>query len=387
MKKEKEQRATARLGSAAKQDCSALAKHGSAALMREMVQREKVATTPSATVVASPQRGDGVEPAAKRARVEPVVESPHNSAASASQHVGQQLIDAAVMPPPPTLPAKPAKRSVSAAQANLQVPGLPGSPAALYQSEVETKTPCAPTASAAIAAIPTLAKATVSTEQLHPQASMALPRGLAPEDGDACAGNADPLFRISDTEGFSMAAQGAPDEEHEVGEPLSTSGLPEGFFDDPDLDAKVRGVEAPSDRAQRNLEEGLKRFEKEMLVEAEKAEEARHEIDEERYEQVAAEEDAFQRTLEGRLEELRKRRGLPMASMTFPSQRGVHAAECDEDSEEAEEAASAIATTKDRHSINADLKAAGAAAEREENDGGSSSDGDVQFDWRSKDFG
>jgi len=69
--------------------------------------------------------------------------------------------------------------------------------------------------------------------------------------------------------------------------------LPAGFFDDPEQDAKVRGVEAPSIRAQRELEEGLKRFERELLIETEKAEETRHELDEEKYEDAAAEEMQF----------------------------------------------------------------------------------------------
>ena len=83
-------------------------------------------------------------------------------------------------------------------------------------------------------------------------------------------------------------------------------GLPEGFFDDPDMDAKMRGEEAPSKKAERELEEGLKRFEREMQAEQEKAEEKRHEIDEEKYEVAAAEEQDFQVQLQSRLEKLRQ---------------------------------------------------------------------------------
>merc|ERR1712113_759079 len=83
--------------------------------------------------------------------------------------------------------------------------------------------------------------------------------------------------------------------------------LPEGFFDDPELDAKVRGIETPAQRHQRELEEGLKKFEREMVVEIEQAEETRNELDEEKAEYVAAEEEEFQSDLRGRLAALRKR--------------------------------------------------------------------------------
>merc|ERR1719440_690204 len=92
--------------------------------------------------------------------------------------------------------------------------------------------------------------------------------------------------------------------------------LPEGFFDDPEQDAKARGVEAPSVKAQRELEEGLKRFEKEMLVEREKAEEARNELEEDRAEEQAVEEEDLQRDLKGRLEALRQRKKEVYAKST-----------------------------------------------------------------------
>ena len=90
-------------------------------------------------------------------------------------------------------------------------------------------------------------------------------------------------------------------------EPADDTGLPEGFFDDPDVDAKMRGKEAPSKRAERELEEGFRRFEREMQAEQEKAEEARHEIDEQKYEAAAAEESEFQVQLQSRLELLRQK--------------------------------------------------------------------------------
>jgi len=102
---------------------------------------------------------------------------------------------------------------------------------------------------------------------------------------------------------LGQAAQEAPEAEDEGEEP---KGLPEGFFDDPDMDAKMRGEEAPSKRKERELEEGLKRFEREMQAEQEKAEETRHEIDEEKYAVAAAEEEEFQVQLQSRLEKLRQ---------------------------------------------------------------------------------
>merc|ERR1712113_788378 len=90
------------------------------------------------------------------------------------------------------------------------------------------------------------------------------------------------------------------------GEADTTGQLPEGFFDDPELDAKVRGVEAPSVRAQRELEEGMKRFQREMAIEIEQSEETRQDLDEDKFEEVAAEEEDFQTQLQDRLSALRK---------------------------------------------------------------------------------
>merc|ERR1712066_774569 len=80
--------------------------------------------------------------------------------------------------------------------------------------------------------------------------------------------------------GPSELARAAESDEGEGEELPSEPQLPVGFFDDPELDAKARGVEAPSVVAHRELEEGLKRFEKEMIVEREKAEEARNALEE-----------------------------------------------------------------------------------------------------------
>merc|ERR1711920_127056 len=132
--------------------------------------------------------------------------------------------------------------------------------------------------------------------------------------------------------------------------------LPEGFFDDPELDAKVRGIETPAQRAQRELEDGLKKFEREMVVEIEQAEETRNEIDEEKAGYVAAEEEEFQSDLRGRLATLRKRAA--------------------EKNRLAQEAAAAKQAEKD---------AAPAAVDDAEDAGDSGSD--VEFDWRAKDFG
>jgi len=159
----------------------------------------------------------------------------------------------------------------------------------------------------------------------------------------------------SSAAGSSKEADGSAEAEDADAAP----DLPEGFFDDPEQDAKARGVEAPSVIAQRELEEGLKRFEKELIVEKEKAEEVRHEIDEEKYEQAAAEEEEFQRSLQGRLALLRK--------------------------QSADKAAlAAVAKAA------ADKKAAEekmAADEAEGGDDVDSDDSDVDFDWRAKHFG
>merc|ERR1719336_310624 len=87
--------------------------------------------------------------------------------------------------------------------------------------------------------------------------------------------------------------EGGPAEGEGDADEDAASQLPEGFFDNPDLDAQVRGLEAPSVRQQRELEEGLKTFEREIAKETERAEETRHELDEQKYEEVAAEEEDF----------------------------------------------------------------------------------------------
>jgi len=139
------------------------------------------------------------------------------------------------------------------------------------------------------------------------------------------------------------------------GNELATQ-LPPAFFDDRDTDAKVRGLEAPSIRESRELEEGLKKFEREINIEQEKAEETRHELDEAKYEKVAAEEAEYQGELQGRLAQLRERQRL-----------------------RAEAAASASA------SANAAAQSSNAGGEEEDEEGDSGSD--VEFDWRAKGFG
>merc|ERR1712137_1384505 len=113
------------------------------------------------------------------------------------------------------------------------------------------------------------------------------------------------------TNGAAAAAAPAPARENETPEDTEDGSdqpfPPEGFFDDPEQDAKVRGIETPAQRHQRELEEGLKKFEREMVVEIEQAEETRNELDEEKAEEVLAEEQEFQSDLRGRLAALRKR--------------------------------------------------------------------------------
>lgn len=102
------------------------------------------------------------------------------------------------------------------------------------------------------------------------------------------------------------AAQVEEEAEPDAEAPES-EGLPAGFFDDPERDAKARGIEAPALRQQRELEEGLKRFAREMATTQEEAEETRHELDEQKYEEAAAEEQEFQSDLDVRLAKLRER--------------------------------------------------------------------------------
>merc|ERR1711957_876540 len=149
------------------------------------------------------------------------------------------------------------------------------------------------------------------------------------------------------------------DEKGEAGnEEEDTGALPAGFFDDPEQDARARGVEAPSQKMQRELEDGLKKFEREMAVQIEESEETRNELDEEKAEEVAAEEEDFQSSLRGRLAALRKR-----------------AAERDRVLQEAAAAATNSASEEM------------AVSNAEDGVDGVDSDSDVEFDWRAKDFG
>ncbi|CAJ1381799.1 unnamed protein product [Effrenium voratum] len=103
-----------------------------------------------------------------------------------------------------------------------------------------------------------------------------------PDEPEASAGPAAPEPGPAEPELAEPAApsgpavQGAAElVQGEGNDAEDDKGLPEGFFDDPDIDAKMRGMEAPSKKAERELEEGLKRFEREMQAEQEKAEETR----------------------------------------------------------------------------------------------------------------
>lgn len=113
--------------------------------------------------------------------------------------------------------------------------------------------------------------------------------------------------RGSIPEMFKSAAKKAEEEALAAAEAEAQPQLPEGFFDDPDLDAKARGQEKPSEVAKRELEVELKKFEKEMAVVQEDSEIVRHEMDEEKYEKAAAEEDHFQEAMAKHLQGLRKK--------------------------------------------------------------------------------
>lgn len=143
------------------------------------------------------------------------------------------------------------------------------------------------------------------------------------------------------------------EQEKEEEKPMSV--IPEGFFDDPEQDAKVRGVEAPSARKERELTEGLKLFERQMEQEVEKSEATRHELDEEAYEKNFNLEQQKQKAYWNKLERLRKIR-----------------------EEKAAEAAAASAA-----SATVDAEAGG----DKDDDEGDSSGSDLDFDWRAKAVG
>eukprot|EP00927_Polykrikos_kofoidii_P046304 TRINITY_DN40527_c0_g1_i1.p1 TRINITY_DN40527_c0_g1~~TRINITY_DN40527_c0_g1_i1.p1 ORF type:complete len:428 (-),score=111.96 TRINITY_DN40527_c0_g1_i1:139-1422(-) len=131
-------------------------------------------------------------------------------------------------------------------------------------------------------------------------------------------------------------------------------GLPEGFFDDPEADARARGVETPSERKKRELEDGMKRFAREIEVEQEKGEETRYELEEARFEEVVEDEEDFQHDLQSRIEVLRRRQSTKM-----------------------QEAAE----------MTADVPVALNAGKGSDDEGdGEDSGSDVDFDWRAKGF-
>jgi len=268
------------------------------------------------------------EPAAKRARA-----------------------DALAMPPPPVPPPGPKGRDPP----GLSVPTSPVS--AGVAKEIR------PTGTQAPAVAPTAPEETEDSED-GPSAVSKSPvevgQGANEEQSAGAIGG----------EALGRAATAPEDEEAEGATAIE---LPEGFFDDPDMDAKVRGVEAPAERAKRELEEGLKRFEREMHLELEQSEETRHELDEERHEQVAEEEQELQSELHGRLKELRKRRAATAARKTQQQQQ--------------QQGGGVEATTADASSDGSSLPvgdAAKATLEPLPDDGSGS---DVEFDWRAKEFG
>merc|ERR1712129_390797 len=109
-------------------------------------------------------------------------------------------------------------------------------------------------------------------------------------------------------------------------------------------------------------------------------------LDEERHEQVAEEEQELQGELHGRLQELRKRRATTAArlqSLQQQQQQGAEpttfAASGDRDATAASEGAVAIAETP--------LPIAHVAKVAVEPLADDGSGSDVEFDWRSKEFG
>lgn len=228
--------------------------------------------------------------------------------------------DALAMPPP-IFPGKSAKAAVADALASM-APSLPA-------AEVLKGSPSVP----AVSAVSTPTSGVLVAD---------------PEDNDPAPGEATAVAEGKD-ELVEEEAEEAP------------AGLPIGFFDDPDLDAKVRGAEAPSARTKRVLEEGLKKFEKEMVVETERAEETRHDLDEEKYEKAFEEEQEFQFTLVNKLQKLKE---LAEAKRKA-ARESVERAKVEEES------------TATKSSANV----------AEEDDDDSDSGSDVEFDWRAKGFG
>lgn len=298
-------------------------------------------TAPASTSLVGGYDADSdeeVEPETKRARVESVA-APDAKPSSGSS----------AMPPPP-VPV--AKRADAAADAlAMPPPALPPRASKVPTAGASSAALPETSSSTAAPAAGGVARSSSSAVALRGEEDEDLPLAPSPMLGEiqlaaTPAGSSEGSNKEADGSIEGEDADAAPD-------------LPEGFFDDPEQDAKARGVEAPSVIAQRELEEGLKRFEKEMAIEKEKAEEVRHEIDEAKYEQAAAEEEEFQRSLQGRLALLRK--------------------------QSAEKAAIAAVAKAAAEKKAAEERMA--AAEAEGGDDADSDDSDVDFDWRAKHFG
>jgi len=299
-------------------------------------------STPSNVAAVEREAGDDT-PAAKRARADALA-MPPPPPVPAMGHRGKDAPADAVSMPPPPLPA----RARGAATAAARPPESTSGPAE-PQSEGAVKPGPEPLQCIDRAAPVVGTPASAASVEGH--------AGTAPLAASLGTGEGQPQTEAgaSQAEGPEAEAEASADSEDGAGKEL-----PEGFFDDPELDAKVRGIEAPSVRNQRELEEGLKRFEREMAVEIEQSEETRHELDEEKYEQAAKEEEEFQGSLQSRLLELRKR----AAAQSRQQQEERTASSTD--------APAAVAAN--------DVGKASDAA-------GDNSDSDIEFDWRSKGFG
>mmetsp|Transcript_27222 Transcript_27222/g.62769 ORF Transcript_27222/g.62769 Transcript_27222/m.62769 type:complete len:361 (+) Transcript_27222:71-1153(+) len=201
-------------------------------------------------------------------------------------------LDLEAMPPPPikSMPPPPVRASATQAEKT----AMPPPPAmSLQQKKLDMKK--VQEIEAEIAAEEAEARILGPLHSGSSSSSTSAQRALVgtnlAEGDSAVKLSADTLMQTADEEAD------APEEKPQ--------GLPEGFFDDPDADAWARGAEAPSERAERELEEGFKKFEKEMIIENELSEEARHRLDELRYEKIAAEEAAFQQSLQQKLDDLK----------------------------------------------------------------------------------
>eukprot|EP00405_Crypthecodinium_cohnii_P044375 CAMPEP_0206581890 /NCGR_PEP_ID=MMETSP0325_2-20121206/34129_1 /ASSEMBLY_ACC=CAM_ASM_000347 /TAXON_ID=2866 /ORGANISM="Crypthecodinium cohnii, Strain Seligo" /LENGTH=304 /DNA_ID=CAMNT_0054088409 /DNA_START=98 /DNA_END=1009 /DNA_ORIENTATION=+ len=220
-------------------------------------------------------------------------------------------------------------RAPAAAAAPSQIAKTPAPPTS---AEPTAKRPRTEVASGKASPPPTKAASTSSPKATTPQAAASsAPVQEAPVEtpSEPPTGLPEGFFDAPEEDGKAAspapAAAAAPEAEADPeadaeGDEEAQPTLPEGFFDNPDEDAKVRGVEAPSIRAQRELEEGLKKFEREMATETERMEETRHEIDEEKYDQLQAEEEEFQSSLAQRLNNLKAKSSEKMKNWKLNEQ-------------------------------------------------------------------